>query len=57
MTQLTIRAATIKDVSSIVGIRLAALSDEEIRGFSAPEFTATYTSTEELRKVWSRGNS
>ena len=56
MTQLTIRVATIKDVSSIVGIRLAALSDEEIRGFSAPEFTATYTSTEELRKVWSRGN-
>jgi ribosomal protein S18 acetylase RimI-like enzyme len=56
MTPLVIRAASIKDVSSIVGIRLAALSEEEIRGFSAPEFTMTYTSTEELRKVWSREN-
>jgi len=56
MTPLMIRAATVKDVSSIVRIRLAVLSKEEIRGFSAPEFTTTYTSTEELRKVWSREN-
>jgi ribosomal protein S18 acetylase RimI-like enzyme len=56
MTQLTIRTATAKDVSPIVQIRLAALSQEETRGFSASEFTATYTSTEELRKSWSRGN-
>ena len=55
MTTLAIRAATVKDVSSIVRIKLAALTEQEIRGFSAPEF-ATYSSTEELRKVWSRGN-
>jgi ribosomal protein S18 acetylase RimI-like enzyme len=55
MTSLVIRAATAKDISSIVRIRLAALTEEEIRGFSAPEF-ATYCSTEELRKVWSREN-
>ena len=56
MTPLMIRTAKVKDVSSIVKIRLAALSEEEIRGFSAPEFTVTYSSDEELRKVWSRGN-
>jgi len=55
MTSLVIRAASVKDISSIVRIRLAALTEEEIRGFSAPEF-ATYSSTEELRKVWSREN-
>jgi len=56
MTSLVIRAATVKDVSSIVRIRLATLTEEEIRGFSAPEFTTTYSSTKELRKVWRRGN-
>jgi len=55
MTSLVIRAAAVKDVSSIVRIRLTALTEEEIRGFSAPEF-ATYSSIEELRKVWSREN-
>jgi GNAT superfamily N-acetyltransferase len=55
MASLVIRAAEVQDVSSIVRIRLAALTEEEIRGFSAPEF-ATYSSTEELRKVWNRGN-
>jgi len=55
MTSLVIRAASVKDVPSIVRIRLAALAEEEIRGFSAPEF-ATYSSTEELRKAWSREN-
>jgi GNAT superfamily N-acetyltransferase len=55
MTSLVIRAATIKDISSIVRIRLETLTDEEINGFSAPEF-ATYSSTEELQKVWYRDN-
>jgi ribosomal protein S18 acetylase RimI-like enzyme len=50
-----IRAATVKDISSIVKIRLAALTEEEIRGFSAPE-SATYLSIAELRKAWSRRN-
>lgn len=55
MTSLVIRTAAVKDVSSIVRIRLAALTEQEIRGFSAPEFT-TYSSTEELLKMWSREN-
>jgi len=55
MTSLVIRAAAVKDISSIVKTRLAALTDGEIRGFSAPEF-ATYSSTEKLRKVWNREN-
>jgi len=56
MTAVTIRAAAIKDISSIVRTRLAALTEEENYGFSAPEFTITYTSTKELRKAWNRGN-
>ena len=56
MTLLVIRAGTVKAISSIVRIRLGALTEEEIRGFSAPEFTITYSSAEELRKVWSGGN-
>ena len=55
MTSLMIRAAKVKDVSSIVRVRLGALTEEEIRGFSAPEFWI-FSSTEELRKVWSREN-
>jgi len=55
MTSLAIRAATAMDIPSIVGVRLAALTDEEIRGFSAPEF-ATFSSTERLEAVWSRRN-
>jgi ribosomal protein S18 acetylase RimI-like enzyme len=53
---LTIRAATVKDVSSLVRIRLAALTKEEIHGFTAPEFTTTYSSVEELQKVWKGEN-
>ena len=55
MTSLVIRAAAVKDVSTIVRIRLGALTEEEIRGFSAPEFWI-FSSTKELLKVWSRGN-
>ncbi len=32
------------------------VSEEENHGFSAPYSTSTYTSTEELRKKWSREN-
>src|SRR4030042_3595692 len=56
MNSLMIRAATVKDISSIVKMRLAALTEEEISAFSAPEFTITYTSTKELRNVWNREN-
>jgi len=55
MTTLVIRAATVKDVSSIVRVRLATLTKDEIRGFSAPEF-ATTSSTEKLHKLWDKGN-
>jgi ribosomal protein S18 acetylase RimI-like enzyme len=56
MTSVMIRPATVKDVSSIVRIRLATLTKKEIRGFSAPALTTTYSLTEELRKMWDRGN-
>ena len=38
MSSLVLRAATIKDISSIVEIRQETLTDEEIDGFFAPEF-------------------
>jgi GNAT superfamily N-acetyltransferase len=56
MSLLLIRPATIQDITHIVRIRLETLTDEEIAGFTAPEFTITYTSSEELRKVWDKDN-
>lgn len=56
MTSVMIHPATVRDVSSIVRIRLATLTEKEIRGFSAPALTTTYSLTEELRKMWDRGN-
>ena len=56
MIPLSIRESTVEDVSPLVQIRLAAISEKEILGFSAPEFTAAYSSTEKLRKMWSREN-
>lgn len=55
MTSLAIRAATVKDIPSIVEVRQAALSEDEIRGFSAYEFPSYY-SDEELRKAWAEEN-
>jgi ribosomal protein S18 acetylase RimI-like enzyme len=55
MSSLFIRAATIRDVSKIVKIRLKTLNDEEISGFSASEFANT-SSTEKLLEVWDKGN-
>ncbi|MCZ2809416.1 MAG: GNAT family N-acetyltransferase [Candidatus Bathyarchaeota archaeon] len=55
MTSLAIRAAKIKDIPSIVEVRQAALTEDEIRGFSAYEFPSYY-SDEELRKAWAEGN-
>lgn len=56
MPSLLIRLATVHDINSIVRIRLTTLTDEEIAGFTAPEFTKTYTSNRELRKIWGKGN-
>lgn len=50
-----IRPATIHDISSIVNVRLGALTDEEIAGFTASEY-AIYSSVEKLRKMWDRKN-
>lgn len=55
MSSLIIRAATVNDIPSIVEIRLKTLNEEELSGFSAPEF-ATTSSNERLLKVWDRGN-
>jgi ribosomal protein S18 acetylase RimI-like enzyme len=52
---LIIRTAEVEDIPSIVGVRLAALTEDEIRGFSAPEF-ATFSSIEKLQKAWGREN-
>ncbi len=55
MNSLTIRPASITDVSSIVGVRLGALSKEELSGFSVPG-DSLYSSTDMLRKAWRKGN-
>jgi ribosomal protein S18 acetylase RimI-like enzyme len=55
VTSLIIRAAEVEDIPSIVGVRLTALTEEEIRGFSAPEF-AIYSSIEKLQQAWDRKN-
>jgi ribosomal protein S18 acetylase RimI-like enzyme len=57
LASLEIRAATMQDISSIVRLRLHALTDEEIRGFSAPDAPEYATFTEEtLRRAWDREN-
>jgi GNAT superfamily N-acetyltransferase len=48
-------SASIRDVSSIVEVRLKALTEEEISGFSVPEDNL-YSSIEKLRKMWDRKN-
>jgi hypothetical protein len=55
MSPLVIRPATIRDISSIVKIRLETLSNDEISGFSAPEFANT-SSTKKLLNAWDMGN-
>lgn len=55
MRKLIIRAATTDDIPSIVKVSLASATREEIQGFSAPEWV-TYSSSEELRKVWAEEN-
>jgi ribosomal protein S18 acetylase RimI-like enzyme len=52
---LVIRAATIRDIPNIVEVRLKTLSDEEISGFSSPEFANTF-SNDALLKAWDTGN-
>jgi ribosomal protein S18 acetylase RimI-like enzyme len=55
MTPMIIRPAAVEDVSSIVRVRLGAITEQEIKGFLAPEF-ALYSSIEKLRTNWDKEN-
>jgi hypothetical protein len=55
MSSFIIRAATIRDIPSIVKIKTKTLTAEELAGFSAPEF-ATTSSIDKLTKLWDKGN-
>ena len=55
MAAFVIRAAIVKDISSIVKIRLQTLTNEEIRGFSSPGLSV-YTSEERLFHAWDGDN-
>jgi GNAT superfamily N-acetyltransferase len=55
MDAVIVRKASADDVYSIVQASLASASKEETDGFAAAEWV-TYSSPEELRKVWDGGN-
>jgi ribosomal protein S18 acetylase RimI-like enzyme len=55
MTKLLLRTATPEDIPSIVRACLTSSTKEEAKGFAADEWV-TYSSPEELRKVWAREN-
>lgn len=55
MRDMVIRKAAVNDIRSIVQACVSSASREETRGFAAEEWT-TYSSSEELRKVWAKGN-
>jgi len=52
---LTIRPASVTDIPSIAEVRSAALTDEEISGFSVPG-SSPYYSKEELMEMWETDN-
>jgi ribosomal protein S18 acetylase RimI-like enzyme len=55
MTSLVIRPASISDLSSIVKIRVEALTEEELCGFIVPG-DSFYSSIKKLREMWDRSN-
>ena len=55
MSSFVIRPASIIDGSSIVEVRLGALTEEEIFGFIVPGDNL-YSSIEKLRELWDREN-
>lgn len=55
MSSLVIRPASIKDVASVVRVRLGAFSEEEASGFIVPG-EGMYASIEKLRKIWDKEN-
>jgi GNAT superfamily N-acetyltransferase len=55
MSTLVIRPALVTDVASIAEVRQGALTDQELRGFSAPG-SGNYFSVEKLSEMWDGGN-
>jgi ribosomal protein S18 acetylase RimI-like enzyme len=55
MSSLVIRPAVIRDVSSIVEVRMGAFMEEDVSGFIVPG-ESLYASTEKLRKMWDKEN-
>jgi len=55
MSSLIIRPASIRDIPSIVEIRLGAVTVEDISEFGVPEYNF-YSSIEKLQKMWDKEN-
>jgi len=55
MSSLIIRPASIRDIPSIVEIRLGAVTVEDISEFGVPEYNL-YSSIEKLQKMWDKEN-
>lgn len=55
MTSLVIRPASVSDIPSIVEIRLGAVTEEEISGFSVPG-NNPYLSIKSLIEIWNSQN-
>ena len=55
MSSLVIRPASIADINSIVNIRLSALTEEELVGFTVPD-PNQYWSNEKLMELWDKEN-
>ena len=53
--RVPLRKATAADIPAIVQASLTSASKEDLEGFTAPEWV-TYTSVDELRKVWMKDN-
>jgi len=55
VVDVIIREATREDIPSIVEVRRASTTEEEIIGFTAPEW-GTFLDVEKLRNEWTTGN-
>ena len=55
MSSVTIRQASLLDISSIVQVRLGALTEQEVSGFTVPGDNP-YRSIEQLQDIWDERN-
>ena len=55
MSSFTVRQASILDISSIVQVRLGALTEKEVSGFAVPGDNP-YVSVEQLQAMWENNN-